>query len=139
MKLSWREVAEGDLELLAEWNHQLIADEGHRNAMTVAQLSARMREWLRGGYRAVLFSSEEPVCYGLFRVDPDLIYLRQFFVRRDRRRVGVGRAAFSLLRHEIWPRGMRLTVDVLCHNVGGIEFWRSVGYQDYCLTLEILP
>lgn len=139
MKLSWRDAAEGDLGLLAEWNHQLIADEGHRNAMTVAQLSERMRGWLGGDYRAVLFSSEEPVCYALFRPEPDLIYLRQFFVMRDRRRVGVGRAAFSLLRQEIWPRGVRLTVDVLCHNAGGIEFWRSVGYQDYCLTLEILP
>ncbi|HET7625513.1 MAG TPA: GNAT family N-acetyltransferase [Verrucomicrobiae bacterium] len=139
MKLSWREAGEGDLSLLAEWNHELIRDEGHRNPMTVAHLLARMREWLRGEYRAVLFTSEAPVGYALFRSQRELIYLRQFFVRRDSRRMGIGRAAFSLLRHEIWPRDVRLTVDVLCQNLSAIAFWRSVGYRDYSLTLEIMP
>ena len=139
MNLSWREASESDLGLLAEWNHQLIRDEGHRNPMTVAQLAERMKTWLHGEYRAVLFSSDEPVGYALFKQEENLIYLRQFFVRRDRRRVGLGRAAFSILTHEIWPGGVRLTVDVLCQNQGGIAFWRSVGYRDYCLTLEMTP
>jgi GNAT superfamily N-acetyltransferase len=65
--------------------------------------------------------------------------LAQFFVRRDRRRSGIGRAAFAILREQVWPRGVRLTVDVLCRNHGGIAFWCSVGYRDYCLTLEITP
>jgi hypothetical protein len=25
------------------------------------------------------------------------------------------------------------------HNTTAIAFWRSVGFRDYCLTLEILP
>ncbi len=139
MKLSWREASESDLGLLAEWNHQLIRDEGHRNPMTVAQLAGRMQQWLQGGYRAVLFSSDEPVCYALYRKEEGLVYLRQFFVRRDRRRTGIGHAAFSILKEQVWPGGIRLTVDVLCQNQGGIAFWRSVGYRDYCLTLEITP
>ena len=32
-----------------------------------------------------------------------------------------------------------LTVDVLITNQRAIAFWRSVGYTDYCLTLEMLP
>jgi hypothetical protein len=44
-----------DLPLLAEWNRQLIQDEGHRNPMTVAELQARMQGWLAGEYRAVVF------------------------------------------------------------------------------------
>src|SRR4051812_18830965 len=101
MKLSWHEASDADLPLLAEWNHQLIRDEGHRNPMTVAQLEGRMKQWLQGEYRAVLFSSDEPVGYALFRRDDELIYLRPFFVRRDRRRTGIGRAAFSILRERI--------------------------------------
>lgn len=31
------------------------------------------------------------------------------------------------------------TVDVLVQNFAASAFWRSVGYQDYSLTLEILP
>ena len=53
---------ESDLNLLAEWNHQLIRDEGHRNPMTIAQLRERMRGWLAGEYKAVLFDkAAEPV------------------------------------------------------------------------------
>jgi GNAT superfamily N-acetyltransferase len=139
MKLSWRQPADSDLDLLADWNHQLIRDEGHRNPMTSLQLAERMKQWLQGEYRAVLFSTDEPVGYALFKQEEQLVYLRQFFVRRDRRRTGLGREAFSILREQVWPRGVRLTVDVLCQNQGGIAFWRSVGYRDYCLTLEIMP
>ena len=35
--------AVSDLDLLAEWNYQLIRDEGHRNPMSVTELRERMR------------------------------------------------------------------------------------------------
>jgi len=139
MNLTWRYASDQDIGLLAEWNHQLILDEGHRNQMTVEQLGARLSKFLQGGYQAVVFSAGEPIAYALFRRESDSIYLRQFFVRRDRRRTGVGRRALGILRQEIWPADVRLTVDVLVRNAGGIAFWRQVGYQDYCLTLEIMP
>ena len=139
IKLAWRETSEADVDLLAEWNHQLIRDSGHRNPMSIEQLAERMRKWLQGEYRAVIFSCDQPVAYALFKRDDEMIFLRQMFVRRDRRRSGIGRAAFEILRKEIWPTTVRLTVDVLCRNVAATGFWRSVGYQDYCLTLEIMP
>jgi len=138
-RLSWRPASEADVGLLSEWNHQLIRDEGHRNPMTVPELAQRMRGWLAGEYEAVIFSEEAPCAYALFRRGPGHVHLRQLFVRRDRRRLGVGRAAFGILRGEVWPRTARLTVDALCANKSAIAFWRSVGYRDYCLTLEIAP
>jgi GNAT superfamily N-acetyltransferase len=139
MNLLWRYASDADLALIAEWNHQLIRDEGHRNSMTIEQLAERMKKWLQGEYQAVVFSDDEPVGYALFKKEDSLIHLRQFFVRRDRRRVGIGRFAFDQLLREVWPSGVRLTVDVLCQNTGGVAFWRSVGYRDYCLSLEIMP
>lgn len=140
MKLTWRYGTEADLDLLAEWNHQLIHDEGHRNPMNMAQLAERMKAWLRGEYRAAIFErGAEPAAYALFRQDPDSIYLRQLFVRRDARRAGIGRAAMTILRGEIWPHDVRLTVEALCANLGAVEFWRSVGYRDHSLMLEIMP
>ena len=139
MNLSWSYASEQDFALLADWNHQLIRDEGHRNPMTVEQLAERMKKWVQGEYSAVVFADGDPVGYALYKEEETSVYLRQFFVRRDRRRSGIGRAAFDLLRSQIWPSGLRLTVDVLCQNAGGIAFWRSVGYRDYCLTLEIMP
>lgn len=139
MNLTWREAYDADIPLLAEWNHQLIRDEGHRNPMTVDQLAERMRKWLQGEYQAVVFSTDAPVAYALFKMETETVHLRQFFVCRKRRRCGIGRAAMAALRDRVWPPGKRLTVDVLCKNRSGIDFWRSLGYQDYCLTLEILP
>jgi GNAT superfamily N-acetyltransferase len=140
MKLTWHEATDADIGLLADWNLQLIRDEQHRNPMNVEQLAQRMRNWLRTGeYRAILFSTDEPVCHVVFKQDAELIHVRQFFVRRDRRRQGIGLAAVAILRQQVWPRDVRLTVDVLCHNAGGLAFWRSAGYRDYNLTLEIMP
>src|SRR5215813_217356 len=94
-----------DARFLAELNHQLIRDEGHRNPMDVAQLEHRMRGWLNSGeYRAVIFTQEDmPVAYALYREAPDEIYLRQFFVVRTRRRHGIGRSALQSLLSDIWP------------------------------------
>ena len=129
-----------DCPLLAEFNHQLIQDEGHRSRMRVAELERRMRDWLAGDYRAVLFEERsEVVAYALFRELPDEVYLRQLFVVRHRRREGIGRRAVDTLRAEVWPKDKRLTVEVLVANERGVAFWRSVGYADYALTLEILP
>ncbi len=75
----------------------------------------------------------------LFRESGEGVHLRQFFVRRHRRRSGVGRAAIALLKQEVWPQGVRLTVDVLGHNEAAIDFWRSMGHRDDCLSLEIRP
>ena len=138
-KMKWRISTDQDFDLLAEWNHQLIADEGHRNPMDIPELRERMKRWLSEDYRAIVFSETQDVAYALFREDEKEIYLRQFFVRRDRRGEGFGSMAIALLRSEVWPDGLRLTVDVLTANPSGIAFWRAMGYQDYCLTLEVLP
>ena len=129
-----------DCPRLAELNHQLIRDEGHRNPMTVAELEQRMRGWLAGEYRVVLFEDGgEVVAYALFREQSEEIYLRQLFVVRHRRRQGIGRRAVEMLRSQVWPKSKRLTVDVLVGNEGGVAFWRQLGFTDYCLTLEIPP
>jgi predicted acetyltransferase len=99
-----------------------------------------MREWLAGEYRAVIFVRDgEPVGYALYRDDASEIDLRQFFVRRGHRRQGIGREAVGILRQHAWPQHKRLTVEVLTANAPDLAFWHSVGFRDYCLTLEIWP
>jgi GNAT superfamily N-acetyltransferase len=128
-----------DCRLLAGMNHLLLQDEKHRNRfMTLPQLEERMRGFLSGEYRGVIFEDGgEVVAYALYREQAEEIYLRQLFVARHRRRQGHGRRAVETLRSEIWPRNKRLTVDVLLHNTVAVAFWRSVGYKDYLLGLEI--
>ena len=139
-KLGFWTATPNDCHLLAELNHQLIGDEGHRNPMTVPQLEERMRSFLEGDYSAIVFEQRgEVVAYALYLDRPEEVYLRHLFVVRHRRRQGIGRRAVEILRREIWPKTKRLTVEALVGNQAGVAFWRAVGYTDYALTLEIMP
>jgi GNAT superfamily N-acetyltransferase len=138
--MTFRPANTDDCALLAELNHQLIRAEGHRNSMTVPELESRMRGWLNGEYRAVIFEeAAEVVAYALFREQENEVYLRQLFVVSHRRREGIGRRFVEILRTAIWPGSKRLTVEVLVLNEPAIAFWRACGYCDYALTLEIVP
>ena len=138
--MTFRIATRADCALLAELNHQLIRDEGHRNKMSAPELEARMRGWIESEYQAVIFEERsELVAYALYREQPEEIYLRQLFVARHRRREGIGRNVVALLRSQIWPQHKRLIVEVLTSNNTGVAFWRAVGYRDYALTLEITP
>ena len=140
--LRYRKATLADVPLLAELNHQLIHDEGHRNPMTAPELEERMRGWLTtAAYEAVVFEAESGVvAYALYRRRQEVgIYLRHFFVVRERRRRGIGRAAIKILRDQVWPRDERLLVEVLWHNTPGIHFRKAVGFEAYSLALEILP
>lgn len=139
--MNYRIATLDDCPALAEWNHQLICDEGDRNPMDVAQLEERMREWLAsGGYTAVIFEENgEAVAYALFREDASEVYLRQLFVARHRRRQGIGRRVVEMLIAKIWAKEKRLTVAVLVKNQAAISFWRAVGFTDYSLHLEMMP
>jgi len=137
--VTYRLATQADVPLLAELNHQLIRDEGHRNPMTVQQLAERMSEWLQDESTAVLFETNEVVAYALYRTSNDSIYLRQLFVHRAHRRKGIGRQAMDILFREIWPKNERITVEVLTHNLAAISFWHAVGFSDYSIALEKLP
>ena len=138
--MTFRPATLDDCALLARLNHELIRDEGHRNPMTVPELEHRMRGWISGEYRAIIYEDGgEIVAYAFFREQPEEIYLRQLFVVRHRRSQGIGRWAVDILRSQIWPKTKRLTVEVLVANTRAVSFWRSVGYEDYALSLEILP
>jgi predicted acetyltransferase len=140
LSMRHRFAASTDVHLLGELNYQLIRDEGHRNRMSIPELVTRVKDWLADGYRASIFEDDSGVlAYALYREEKDHLYLRQFFVQRHQRRNGVGRQCIQTLVTEIWPQDTRITVDVLCHNHAGTAFWRSVGFSDYCLTLERTP
>jgi ribosomal protein S18 acetylase RimI-like enzyme len=137
--LIYRHATLVDAEVLGQLNHQLIRDEGHRNPMSVAELTERMRNWLaHEGYEALLgFDGDAVVAYVLWRDQPDSVYLRQIYVQREYRRLGAARHLMLTL-FQRWP-DKRLTVDVLAGNARALAFWRRMGYQDYAVMLERLP
>lgn len=144
-RVKYRFAQSVDLPRLAELNAQLICDEGHANPMNLAQLEARMASWLEGAYRAVVFEeADQIVAYALFRNADDGwesgrqgVYLRQFFVVRERRRRGLGREALALLRHELWGTNCRITLETLIHNHPARAFWRSLQFREYCVSYQL--
>lgn len=138
-RLSFRLANPADAELLGRLNFQLIRDEGHRDPMSEPELANRMREWLGSEeYQAAIFFLEaDLIAYVLWRKEGvDQVYLRQFFVARGWRRRGIGKAAFHIFAEELLSAGTRIKVDVLCGNLTGLSFWRSLGFRDYVLSLE---
>lgn len=135
--MEYRTAVEDDLPLLAELNQQLIHDEGHANPMSVAELESRMRAWLARPYTAILFLDEGVVVgYALYRTDNTGIFLRQFFICRDKRRKGLGRTAMQMLFARVWPSGATVTLEALSANRAAIDFWHALGFDDYALTLR---
>ena len=137
--MDYRFSTKQDIYLLAEWNKQLIKDEGHRNKMSLVELRNRMVKWLQGEYKAVIFEDDLPVAYALFTENADRVYLRQFFVAKEYRRQGIGREAIKILRDQVFPRNKRQIIGVLTDNTRAVDFWHEVGFKDYSLTLEIMP
>lgn len=137
--MNYREATLEDVPLLARFNQHMIEDEGHRNPMTIPELQARMRDWITGQtYTVTLFSEEQtPVAYVAYRDDGEYLYLRHFFVSRDYRRQGFGQKAIALLLSEILPIDRMVRLDVLINNRQAHAFWKSVGFADYCITMEL--
>lgn len=136
--LEYRLGKQEDVAWLAEMNQQLIRDEKHRNRTTLSELEKRMSDFLRNQYSTVIVSCNQvDIGYALYRQEEDWIYLRQLFVKREMRRKGVARAMIEWLRDNPWSECQRIRVEVLVGNLAGINFWRSVGFKDYCITMEM--
>ena len=136
--LTFRFATREDAPEIARLNKQLIDDEASDNPMTVAELTQRMSGFLQSEYTAALFhDGDSTVAYALYRDDEAGIYLRQFYVVRERRREGIGRQAFALLRSSVLVPGTHITLEVLVKNQRARAFWEAVGFVEYALTYKL--
>ena len=118
-----------DVEELAQLNKQLIEDEKSDNTMTLEQLKIRMRDFLESEYNAYFFMEEDCIAgYVLVRYTSKPLYLRQFFIARNFRRQGKGRAALKLLQEEL--KTDKVDIEVLSWNMAAIKFWESCGFVE---------
>ncbi len=137
-ELEFRFATESDVPWLAKMNQQLIQDEGHRNKMTLPELEQRMSNFLQKEYEAVIASlGQTDIGYALYRQDPEWLYLRQVFIINSIRCKGFGRRFIEWLRINPWNKCKRVRTDVLVDNIAGIDFWKAVGFKEYCITLEM--
>ncbi len=145
MALLIRAATESDLPILARMNKYLIEDEGSRNPKSVVELQHRMSEWLQGDWNVELLVDEETIVgYAVYQFrkdeyypDKTAVYLRQFFIDRDKRNKGLGNLAFKTLAQTRFPTGCTIVIDALASNPRGYKFWSKLGFQPYCTTMHL--
>jgi GNAT superfamily N-acetyltransferase len=137
-ELKFRFAVENDVPWLAGMNRELIRDEGHRNKMSLAELEQRMLDFLNNKYEAVIVSSgRNDIGYVLYKKEPEWLYLRQIFVIDKMRHKGIGCRIIEWLRDNPWKDFKTIRTDVLVDNSIGINFWKAVGFKEYCITMEM--
>lgn len=136
--LVFRIATQADVSLLAAMNERLMRDEGNRSRLTRQSLEPRMSRWLAGDYTAAIFSLDrEPIGYALWKPKSDHVHLRQYYVEPAFRRKGYGKAGIELLMNNVWGEFARVRLEVLVGNEAGLSFWKSIGFEDYCVTMEL--
>ena len=124
-----------DIHTLAVLNKCLIEDEKSDNPMSVEELESRMEGFLSGGYDTYLFRENgETVGYALVRHSCSPLYLRQFYIDRAYRRKHYGEKAFRELLDIL--RTDTIDIDVLPWNTAGLQFWKSLGFTETCISME---
>jgi len=133
-----------DVKILAAMNRELIQDEGSENPMNLEQLEERMKGFLLTEYKAVLISTNEDITgYCLYKIENIKddgsfdIYVRQYYVKRDFRRKGIGINAFRILTENAFKDACSIKLDVLETNNRGKAFWAKVGFEPYCQNLRL--
>jgi GNAT superfamily N-acetyltransferase len=129
-----------DVPLLAALNRELYEDERHPYPLELPALTERMMRWVAGEYRVLLLRRGARLAgYAVWRDEEFGAYLRQFFICRDQRRQGLGRAAMRLLCRDEFPNGRPLHLEASVWNTGAIAFWHALGLQDFGLSLVLKP
>lgn len=128
-----------DVDLLTRLNRQLDEDEPHAYPLPLPALTERMARWIESGdYEVLLFrNGDQLIGYAAWRADEFGTYLRHFFICRDRRRQGWGRAAMQRLCRDVFPKDRPVSIDAVVGNKSGIAFWRAIGFQDFSIGMEL--
>lgn len=116
-----------DVEELAELNQRLLVEERYDRTFGREELVRRMREFLATIYDAYFIMDGKRVAgYALVNRSSSPVYIRQFYVKPEFRRRGLGRAAVEALMRIY---GSSLDVEVMAWNPLGMHFWTSLGFK----------
>lgn len=143
-QLSYRLATSEDAEWLATMNKELIQDERSDNSMALGELVTRMYQFLTDEWNAaILLLDDEPIGYALYLLRNNLyndknkeIYIRQYFIKREHRQLGIGKRGIELLEEELFSEHSTLVIDVLSVNESGYRFWEAIGFEPYYINMK---
>ena len=134
-----------DVPLLAQMNDRLVEDQGSQNPFSLRDLEQRFSEWLEtGAYQIdVVLEHDQIVGYTVYQQrsdyyysDQKVVYVRHFYIEREKRGRGLGRAAFQMLVQTRFPKGHAITLDVVATNLTGQSFWSKLGFTPYFIAMK---
>lgn len=124
-----------DTMLLTKLFLELMADENTDTPVTEEQAYRRMEEYIARGDRAFTFQVQGAAAgYALVITDRNPLYLRHFYIYRDKRRRGYGTAVFHALLEALGADTIDL--DVFVWNERGKAFWESLGFAPRALMMR---
>ncbi len=143
-QVTLRQATLDDVHQLATMNRELIQDENSSNPMSLEQLQERMKQFISGDWQGLIFMHQEvAVGYTLLqhRDAEDgsaarVVFVRQFYISRNHRRMGIGRSALNEIIRTECPRGSTLELGVLEANPAGRRFWEAVGFTPAYTTFR---
>ncbi len=131
IEITLRDANIGDVEQLVAMNAHLIEDERYDSPLPLDELRQRMRGFVSGEFHVLLFETNDAsaatVGYCVIDVSKRPMYLRHFFICRNHRRKGYGRASLAKLIKDL--NISDLDVEVMAWNEVGRAFWRRIGFR----------
>ena len=135
-----------DLPQLAKMNSRLVDDQGSENPFSLKEYEDRFREWLDTNIWTVdvFLHDGQVIGYSVYQdradyYDPNeaVIYIRQYYIERAHRRLGLGKAAFQILIDTRFPKHVQsIALDVMATNSAGQNFWKKMGFNKYFISMK---
>lgn len=126
------------VELLAQFNRELMSEQGIPSNMTLQEIEGRMHGLLDEGYIAVLFQlGGASAGYALFRTRPKYAYIRHFHITPAQRKRSIVVQAFQLLRKQELSDYAAIRLDVPEHKKESLAMWEDVGFRPRSIRLEL--
>lgn len=146
MSIQLRIATSADSEYLLEMSYQLLEDEGLEEDISMIERQAVLQEWIEDGWSILLILKDHQIAgYMIYRKQREefpsheqTVFVREFFVRREYRRRGVGRSAFELIVNEYIPRDVTITLNVPAANHTALRFWQEKGFEVFSTTLRLV-
>ena len=146
MLITVRAAQLSDLPQLAKMNSCLVDDQGSENPFSLKEYEDRFREWLDTNIWTVdVFLHDGQVMgYSVYQERTDyydpkeaVIYIRQYYIERSHRRLGMGKAAFQILIDTRFPKHVQsIALDVMATNSAGQNFWKKMGFNEYFISMK---
>jgi GNAT superfamily N-acetyltransferase len=117
-----------DIPELARLNKALADEESYDVARSLDELTERMQRFLVGPYEAYfIVDSGADAGYVLVNSRVEPLYIRQFYVKPQHRKKGVGRRAVEAIIRQY--KTDKIDVEVMAWNHLGMKFWQGVGFK----------